>query len=75
MLSFDFDQSSIVINDTSVHGIHFDLCNKNLYIASWTGQSIFIYHTDDEITFGKINTIRTSVNLASLTINNDRIYT
>jgi ligand-binding sensor domain-containing protein len=73
-LNFDLNQSSIVINDHSMQGIYFDLSDNNIYIASWSGQSIFIYHTNDEITFNKIGTIRTSYLLLSITINNDKIY-
>jgi hypothetical protein len=74
-LNFDLNQSSNVVNDFSIWGIYFDLCDKNLYIASWSGQSIFIYHTNDEITFNKIDTIITSYDLISITINYDKIYT
>jgi hypothetical protein len=74
-LDFDLGQSSVVITDNSINGIHFDLSNNNIYIASWVGQSIYIYHTNDETTFNKINTTIASYSLVSITINNDKIYT
>jgi hypothetical protein len=74
-LTFDLNQSAIVINDTSIIGIHFDLSNNNIYIATWNTQSIYIYHTNDEITFNKTSTIKTSHKLESITIYNDKIYT
>jgi WD40 repeat protein len=58
-----------------VQGVHFDLSNNNLYIASWNEGSIYIYHTNDEITFNKTHTIITSYTLRSITINNHIIYT
>jgi ligand-binding sensor domain-containing protein len=51
------------------------LSNNNIYIASSSSQSIYIYHTNDEITFNKIYTVSTSYQLRSITTNNDRIYT
>jgi hypothetical protein len=74
-LNFYLNQNSTVVSDESIQGIHFDLSNKNLYIASNDHQSIFIYHTNDEITFYKNGSISTSYHLFSITINNDKIYT
>jgi ligand-binding sensor domain-containing protein len=74
-LDFDLNQNSIVITDNTIQGIHFDVSNNNIYIASWNGKSVFIYHTNDEITFNKIYTLSTlDFALASVTINNDKIY-
>jgi ligand-binding sensor domain-containing protein len=74
-LNFDLNQSSSVINDTSINGIHFDFSNNNVYIASWSGKSIHIYHTNDETTFSKLPSISASYWLRSITTNNDKIYT
>jgi outer membrane protein assembly factor BamB len=74
-LNFDFNQSSIVINDNTMQGIHFDLSNNNLYIASWNGRSIYIYHTNNEITFNKIHTVSSTIRLGGITTSNDKIYT
>jgi hypothetical protein len=58
-----------------MHGIYFDLSNNNLYIASYWFQKIYIYHTNDEITFNKNGSISASYHLLSITIKNDNIYT
>jgi outer membrane protein assembly factor BamB len=58
-----------------MRGIYFDLSDNNIYVASVNGQSIFVYHTNDEITFNKTATINTSYRQVSITINNDKIYT
>jgi hypothetical protein len=63
------------MNESSVHGIHFELSNYNIYIASFGGRSIYIYHTYDEITFSKIDTISALYDLDPITIHNDKIYT
>jgi hypothetical protein len=49
------------------------LSNNNIYIASWS-YSIYIYYTNDEITFNKIHTISSSIRLAAITIYNGNIY-
>lgn len=67
--------TSTVLNDSSINGIHYEVATNNLYIASYEGQSIYIYNTNDEITFTKEPSINTSYNLVSITINMDKIYT
>jgi ligand-binding sensor domain-containing protein len=73
-LDFDLNQISIAINDNSMEDIHFDLSNNRLYIASWAHR-IYIYHTNDEITFNKIHTVNADYGLGGITIYNDKIYT
>jgi ligand-binding sensor domain-containing protein len=51
------------------------MSDNNLYITSYLGQSLYIYHTNDEITFIKIHTISASVRLLGLAVNSNKIYT
>jgi hypothetical protein len=68
-------QSLTVMSEDSIHGIHFELSSKIIYIASHNRKSIYIYRTYDEITFSRINNITTLYDLDPITIHNDKIYT
>jgi hypothetical protein len=58
----------------SIISIHFDLSNSDLYITSWFGKSICVYHTNDEISFYLTANISTLYHSISIGINNNKIY-
>lgn len=76
MLQYDFDMNliSTVVSGLNILGIHYDLITSNLYIASFSGYAIYIYHTIDEITFVRKATINSSHVFLSIDIYLDRIY-